>query len=203
MFEWTQCDRKKGRKEGRVERRLPKSSQSSPSPGAITASSPQQGGTSCYCQVLSRERRLLMRSTEIPVHAAPWGKAQPGAWSAPDPGKGPAPPWWARTPSLHGLLGGGCAGRPAGPWKLAAGFTVMRTAGAGGSQHERKHGSFPWRMGTLNPGSPFQTVKTFPIIVCARSKEQKLRKYTILEHEYFMPNRVTNVCQELSDIWHY
>lgn len=73
----------------------------------------------------------------------------------------------------------------------------MRTAGVGGSQCERKHRSFLWRMGTLNPRSPFQTVKIFSVIVYARSKEQKLRKYTILEHEYFMPNRVTNVCQEL------
>ena len=69
--------------------------------------------------------------------------------------------------------------------------------------HGDFHGSFPWRMGTLNPGSPFQTMEIFSVIVYARSKEQKLRKYTILEHEYFMPNRVTNVCQELSDIWHY
>ena len=30
-----------------------------------------KGETSCYCQVLSRERKLLMWSTEIPIHAAP------------------------------------------------------------------------------------------------------------------------------------
>ena len=96
----------------------------------------------------------------------------------------------------------GAAGSPASPQELAAGFSD-EDDWSGRKPARAQARSFPWRMDTLNPRSPFQTMKTFSVIVYARSKEQKLRKYTILEHEYFMPNRVTNVCQELSDIWHY
>ena len=74
-----------------------------------------KGETSCYCRVLSQERKLLMWSTEIPIHAVPWGKAQPEAWRASDPGKGPAMRWWASHLSL-GLLG---AQRALRSWRLA------------------------------------------------------------------------------------
>ena len=72
-----------------------------------------KGGTSCYCKGLSQERKLLRCSAEIPIHAAPWGKAQPEAWRAPDPGRvqphgdGRAiSPWGCWEPSAPSGVGG-------------------------------------------------------------------------------------------------
>ena len=123
-----------------------------------------KGGTSCYCKVLSQERKLLMCSTEIPIHAAPWGKAQPEAWRAPDPGR-VQPHGDGRAISPWGCWG------PSAP-SGAGGWLYSDDDGWSGRKPARAQArELSMEKDALNPGSPFQTMRTFSVIVYARSKE--------------------------------